>query len=167
MHQKIYRALVLLVLAALVASGCAGNTETGTGRSEGGETEAAAKAKAKAEAESGQKPTDGDAWSRIKEATVADAAEGLQSSRSAVKDLKQAAEAGEAETLRSLTEQLAGIWLAIEADMKSLHADKAAAVRADLTLLLNQDSAESPVDVSYRLYQTYRDLNELLQGPST
>ncbi|QJC50327.1 hypothetical protein HGI30_01040 [Paenibacillus albicereus] len=162
-------ALAALLAIALLLGGCSAGTgaPSGSGRAEGGEDAAAAAAKADAAASGTE--ADAAGWSGIEPLPAADAAEGLQLSRDAVKELKQAAEAGDEAESRELTVRLAGLWLTIEPDLKELDAAKAEAARADLGRLLKPDAAEpeSPVDVSYRLYQTYRDLQEQLLGPAS
>lgn len=163
-------AFAALLAIALLLGGCAAGagTPSGSGRAEGGEAAAAEAAKAAAAAEADGAGPDAAGWAGIEPLPAADAAEGLQLSRDAVKQLKQAAEAGDEAAWRELAVRLAGLWLTLEPDLKKLDEAKAEAAQADIGRLLQPDPAapESPVDVSYRLYQTYRDLQEKLQGPA-
>lgn len=156
MAQQLRKFIMAIPLAAILilSVGCSSSTDKGT--------DSAAQADPAIDS-SGEQP-----FSEIAATPVSDSLDGLDQLNSLIKAFKQAVEADDQEGAEQTTKQIIGIWKSLEDDLLAHDQQKSELVRNNLVELLSQvrskEQKEQLVDVSYQLYQTFRDLREKVQA---
>ncbi|MBB3111704.1 putative protein kinase ArgK-like GTPase of G3E family [Paenibacillus phyllosphaerae] len=150
---------MLLLLASFTlfaAAGCsngAGNGDSGSGNS------------VSANVSQTSSEVQQDPWSGVTPATISDTKSGIESLQSAVKEFKQAVEAEQTEEIKKLAAEMAGVWVAMQADVKSANGSLHETIDGELQRLMaevasDKRSKDVLIELDYSLYQHLRDLKQ-------
>ncbi|WP_337098075.1 hypothetical protein [Paenibacillus sp. YIM B09110] len=109
-----------------------------------------------------------DPFANIVPAEIADTRSGVSDMSALVKDYKQAVESDQADVAKSLADQIAGLWKAIQAEAQKVDPELYALIQNDMGQLLAETKVDDwnkdlLIDLDYKLYQSIRDLKQKLQ----
>lgn len=153
--RSISAMMIALSILAL-ASGCNTSAESQTASGSGAPSAAST-------AMAGQDP-----FAAIEEIPVSDTLDGLSKINSLIKTFKQAVESDDTEVSHRTAVELVGIWKAIEVELKAADPRKFENIPGELSALVEKAGSEKNkdelVDISYRLYQTFRDLKKEMEA---
>lgn len=102
-------------------------------------------------------------FSQIAPAEISNVSEGLAEMTNRIKLFKQAVEADQVEDARSLADELAALWNAVQQDLKSKDAEHSDILQGDLEALYRETGnkawdKELLIQLDYKLYQGLRDM---------
>lgn len=143
------------IVLAIALTGC------GTTPSEAGGSGAAAKPAA-------TEAAGGDLFAPYPEVKTAGVQEGLSVINGELKAFKQAVESEDRETAEQAVARIIGVWKSIGPQVQIVDAQQHQRMEEDLSTFLSElnkgyDTANL-IDLSYRLYQNFRDAKEQLAG---
>lgn len=156
-ERRLSLQLACVMCFILIFSGCSSSESGSTAGSNGNK------------ADSSETVELSDPFANIPLADITDTQTGISDMSSLIKSLKQAVEADETAEAKALVEQMAGLWNAIKADIEAVDEVKFQALQDDLGKLIQATKAskwdkEPLIQLDYKLYQSFRDLKQELQG---